>query len=446
MKSAIAGFASLLLVGSLLAFPAPRSENDRSWVGKTVIMKRYGVQIMRTNDDHIDVVVGTLNRTDYVVVAERDDKIWVRQDGAEGWFLKQDATLPEEGIEFFTSELKKNANDTTLYAKRSKCYEQKGDTQAAIKDYDEALRIAPHFSSWWNNRGNLYMKLKNYDKALQDYDKALEISPASFIPLGNRGNAYNHKREYERAIVDYDEAIRQNAKYINAHANRGNSYRELRNFDKAMENYDAALEIDPKFGYAYANRAILWMRMHRLDKAEEDITSAVRHDSRSATVYLLRGNIRGERKDYRKAIEDYDHSLWLEPKSSEARAERGNARRELKQYDLAIKDYEEALKLEPKSVTGLTGKAWLLATCPDENFRDGTKALELATVVCELTKNKEPKALEALAAAHAELRQFDEAVKTQKKVLEISWYAKEKGDDAKSRLQQYENKKPYRTE
>ncbi len=446
MKLAISGFASFLLVAPIAAYPSPwRNQDDRSWIGKTIIMKRYGVQIYRTNDDRIDVVVGTLNRTDYVVVGEKEGRIWIRQDGVEGWLSKEDAALPEDGVEFFSKQLQQNPNDTTLYAKRSKCYELKGNMEAAIKDYDQAIRVAPGASSWWNNRANLYQKSKDYDRALEDYNKALALSPTSFIPLGNRGNAYYHKHEYERAITDYNDSIQQNPKYVNAHANRGNAYRELREFDKALQNYEQALRIDPKYSYAHVGLATLWIMQHRYDKAEEEVAAAIRLDRRSALAYLARQSpARAERVSpgHRRLRSFGLAGAEILP----GRAERGNARREFKQYELALRDYDEALKIEPKSVTALIGKSLLLAACPDENCRSGTKALELAQQACELTKNKVPGALEALAAAHAEMQQFDEAIQAQRKVLEITWYAKEKGDEVKSRLALYESKKPYRLE
>ena len=447
MKLAISGFASFLLVAPIAAYPSPwRNQDDRSWIGKTIIMKRYGVQIYRTNDDRIDVVVGTLNRTDYVVVGEKEGRIWIRQDGVEGWLSKEDAALPEDGVEFFSKQLQQNPNDTTLYAKRSKCYELKGNMEAAIKDYDQAIRVAPGASSWWNNRANLYQKSKDYDRALEDYNKALALSPTSFIPLGNRGNAYYHKHEYERAITDYNDSIQQNPKYVNAHANRGNAYRELREFDKALSELRASS----------SDRSQIFLRPRRSRYPLDHATS------------LRQGRGRGRRGNPARSAFGTGVSG---ARQSPARAERvspghrrlrsfglagaeilpgpgreGNARREFKQYELALRDYDEALKIEPKSVTALIGKSLLLAACPDENCRSGTKALELAQQACELTKNKVPGALEALAAAHAEMQQFDEAIQAQRKVLEITWYAKEKGDEVKSRLALYESKKPYRLE
>src|SRR5438874_2710831 len=92
----------LLLTGAI-GYPSPlRFEEQSSWVGRTVIMKKTGTRFFRTNSDGAATEAGTLTRTDYVVVREHDDKIWVKQDGVEGWILKDDAALPEEGVEHFS--------------------------------------------------------------------------------------------------------------------------------------------------------------------------------------------------------------------------------------------------------------------------------------------------------------------------------------------------------
>ncbi len=438
--------APLLLAGTL-AYPSPlRSEPDKAWTGRTVIMKKTGTRFFKTNSENVDVVVGALGRTDYVVVRETESRIWIKQDGVEGWISKDDAALPEDGIEHFSKFIRDNPNDSANYARRSKAHELKGELTAALKDYDEAIRIAPNVSSWYNNRANLFNKVKDYETAVRDYTRAIEMNPGSSIVHGNRGNAWSNLRDYDKAIQDYNEALRLNANYLNAIVNRGNAYRETRQYDKALADYAAALKIDPKFAYALASRGGLWTIRGEFAKAEADISAACAIDPRSALASLQRGNLRRALGQHRLSMDDYAHAIWLDPRSTSAYVERGIAYRQLKEYDKALADFDKALEVEPKSPLALSAKAWLLAASPDNKIRDGKKALELAKAADARCVTKEPRFIEAFAAAYAEVGDFDAAIALQKEVLRNAEYVKEAGDVVKKRLEAYTAKKPFRDE
>ena len=85
----------------------------------------------------------------------------------------------------------------------------------------------------------------------------------------------------------------------------------------------------------------------------------------------------------------------------------------------------------------------IMATCPESKFRDGKKAVQLATRSCELTQWKNPIILDTLAAAQAEAGYYDAAVKSQTKAIELLTDEREKAD-YHSRLVRYQAKKTYR--
>ena len=64
----------------------------------------------------------------------------------------------------------------------------------------------------------------------------------------------------------------------------------------------------------------------------------------------------------------------------------------------------------PDSPRMLDELAWLLATYPDSNSRDGREAVRLAERACALTERQIPALLDTLAAAYAEVGDFPRAI------------------------------------
>jgi tetratricopeptide (TPR) repeat protein len=85
----------------------------------------------------------------------------------------------------------------------------------------------------------------------------------------------------------------------------------------------------------------------------------------------------------------------------------------------ALAQYREALRLKPEWVVAMNDLAWLLATAPQENVRNGWQAVELAERVCALSGRGQASPLATLAAAYAEAGQFTQAVATAQAAYEL---------------------------
>ena len=100
--------------------------------------------------------------------------------------------------------------DAKAYYSRGNAYEEKGDYDQAIADYDKTIELDPEHVTAYNNRGATYHYNKGeVDRAIQDYDKAINLEPScSALVYINRGYAYDNKNNTDRAIEDYDNAVR----------------------------------------------------------------------------------------------------------------------------------------------------------------------------------------------------------------------------------------------
>ena len=180
------------------------------------------------------------------------------------------------------------------------------------------------------------------------------------------------------------------------------------------------------------------------DQAIAECTEAIRLDPDYAFAYRTRGDARYARADYEPAVADYAEVLRREPENVWVLVARGRAHARQKNREAAVKDFEEAIRLAPEDSAIYGGIAWFLATCPDAEARDGQLAVQYATKAVELKKDSDQ--LDTLAAAYAEIGDFDKAIQTQQQAIDDptaatneSWSATLRG-----RLKQYQEKTPYR--
>ena len=83
------------------------------------------------------------------------------------------------------------------------------------------------------------------------------------------------------------------------------------------------------------------------------------------------------------------------------------------------------------------------AAAPEAKYRDGPRAVESATLACELTGWKDPGLLDTCAAAHAEAGDFESAVKWQTRAIDLLTDVR-RIEDYRSRLKLYQARQPYR--
>lgn len=115
-------------------------------------------------------------------------------------------------------------------------------------------------------------------------------------------------------------------------------------------------------------------------------------------------------------------------------------------FGRALAEYDRAIKLDVMSHYMHGDYAWILATCPDQRFRDGKKAIASATQACELTEWRGPMSLDTLAAAYAENGDFAQAVAWQQKAIALLPADSPVRAGYLGRLTLYRAGRPYREE
>ena len=90
-----------------------------------------------------------------------------------------------------------------------------------------------------------------------------------------------------------------------------------------------------------------------------------------------------------------------------------------------MQTHRAALALSPESPAIMNNLAWLLATSPEAQVRDGAEAVRLSEQACAATHFEQPLMVGTLAAAYAEANRFTEAVATAEKSCALATAARD---------------------
>jgi tetratricopeptide (TPR) repeat protein len=147
-----------------------------------------------------------------------------------------------------------------------------------------------------------------------------------------------------------------------------------------------------------------------------------------------------------EAVRLLEETIQARPRSAELRVFLAIACNAQGQTRKAIECYRQALQIDSHNVIALNNLAWVLATDPDAENRNGAEAIPLAELACATTGYQQPKIISTLAAAYAEAGRFEEAVAAAEKAGQL-WEAQGNQSMAsvnKFVVQLYKDHKPAR--
>ena len=304
--------------------------------------------------------------------------------------------------------------------------------------------IGPYEAEPYNQRALDAMTKSNWDAAITELNQAIELSPDNNWAYTLRGEAYARKGDLDKAIQDLNEGVRLGPKEPNSYHYRGMTYALRREWDKAIADYTQAVRLGEDDASIYFSRAAAYMANEKWDDAIRDFDKCVMLDSTIGSTFAYRAAVYSKKGDFGKAMDDLNEALRLDPNDIYAFATRCSTYFDHGDYAKALDDVREARSLAPDDPELLNEIAWCLAICPDASFRNGKEAVEDATKACELSKWKDARCIDTLAAAYAEASDFDQAVKYEKQALAMPDLTDKERAEGKDRQKLYEAHQPYR--
>jgi tetratricopeptide (TPR) repeat protein len=413
-KSVIKG--RLVIIGFALvqplAFGPPASSQDKSTASASAASTSWSEPVVSRVELRLtigDKEVDLIEKGDLVtVLEERESTFLIRTyRGVKGAVEKANVVKLAESVEVYDELIKENAQTGRLYTLRAGAQWARGDGEAALKDFNQAIALGYDSSNAYSSRALFLTASGQFDKAIEDFNKAVEKGDRSESILINRAAAYLQMNKVDEAIADYSAAIALNDKNAGIFQQRATAYKVKGDLQKAADDFGKAMELSPTFIPAIMGRGYVFFQAGEHAKAIEDFSSVIKLNDRAAVAYNNRG---------------YNYQLL--GKNAEA-----------------LSDFNKSIELTPQYALAHQNRAWLLATCETESLRNPKEAILSATKACELNEYNDLSDMAALAAAHASAKEFDLAIGIQEKIVERA--PDPQKDLAKQLLELYRQEKPF---
>ncbi len=332
------------------------------------------------------------------------------------------------------------------YTNQGNLLMDRGDVDAAIASYQQALTYDPDYAYAHNDLATALLAKGRTEEAILNLQRALELQPDYPEANCNLGNALLAKGRVDAAIAQYEKALALRPAMADAHNNLGNALVRLGRVADAVPHYQQAVAARP--GNAVTRYALgsALLQLGRTDEAvaQYEATLALRPDYEDA-LYSLGGALLQQGRTA-EALGRLQRALELQPTDASAHASLGDALYLAGRTPDALAHWGQALALNPRHLLAENNLAWVLATDPSAALRDGARALTLAENSVKLGGGGSPLILRTLAAAQAETGRFPEAVATARQAVQL---ALQQGNPAlasalQAQLQFYQTNRPFR--
>jgi tetratricopeptide (TPR) repeat protein len=280
-----------------------------------------------------------------VVVAQGEDR---------SEYTKADALFRErkfrEAIAVLDPYLVAHPRDARAFVLRGDAKADLGQNEAALRDYNSAIKIAPEYQYAYVTRCETRLQLDDLTGALADCDTAVRLDATDALAYEDRADVHFQRETYQLALADYDKAVELGRSGAYVFAARCDAERLVGKRDLAKADCEKALSIDPKSRRGLWARGRLALTEARYTDGIADLNAYIAQKPESSdTAYYFRGLAYNRISSYRLALEDLRTYVQRQPKDADGYKERalasyglGDKAGALADLGVALRRYREA--------------------------------------------------------------------------------------------------------
>ncbi|HET7671424.1 MAG TPA: tetratricopeptide repeat protein [Burkholderiales bacterium] len=199
-------------------------------------------------------------------------------------------------------------NDAAAHVGRGHAYLLKNDAQAALTEFNDALRVHPKSAVALAGRASLHERRGDWDNALADHSAAVEAAPGEAAVYLGRGRAWAAKGEFGKAALDFNATLKLQPEAWGALMNLGSLSAGNAEYGEADEQFGKVLEANASSPYVLLWKHLAQVRAAGADSArratarQELARASLRITEKSVHAQLVEFYLgRGDEAELRKA-------------------------------------------------------------------------------------------------------------------------------------------------
>ena len=286
-----------------------------------------------------------------------------------------------------------------------------GELNDAIGDYRQALEIYELNPVTHYCLGHALMSQRQYAEAAAELARAAELNALDPDARNLHGEALLLQGRFREAQACFADAQRLAPQSVIAAAGIGKALAQLGDFAGAEAQLRQAIDFDnaapqPAGADAHLALGLLLANRRRFDEAAAELAIVVQRRPANAIARFQLADVTLQRGRAAEAAEMFAALARVYPDLIDTYNGLAQSLLLLGKTGPALQQYRLGLARQPEWLAGQLSLAWLLATLPEDQFRNASEAVALAERACESTHHKLALAFDVLAAARAEAGNF----------------------------------------
>ena len=224
----------------------------------------------------------------------------------------------------FQTVLTQSPRNKEALCYRARLYADQGLLSKAFEDLAVVLQLDPSYERALIMAAVLYTSKGDYAQAVKDYNQAQKVAhfKETLTLCLARASVYGKMKEYEKAAADYTTAIGLAPNDYRPYLSRAQCYQQLKDFKKAIADCSTAAKLSPKTSNIYQQRGTIHEQFGNPISAFKDYTTAISLDKKNIESYISRGRFSLAKQDFAAALTDFDQALKIDSNNDAALAGR----------------------------------------------------------------------------------------------------------------------------